>query len=491
MTDARTSSTTAHRTSAIPPLQGHGPQVCIIGAGVGGLLMARKLKASGIAFDCFEKRQGIGGIWHFDTSGEHTSVWYSMNMNTPKGLYEFSDFPMPEHYPDFPSHRQVLAYLESYVDHFDLRSAIHTGCGVADARRLPEGGWMVTLESGEVRHYDALVVANGHHNTPNFPAYAAAGSSIPSIHSKQYRYRHNYRDKRVLTVGVGNSGAQIAVDVSHDAAISYLSLRRGVYILPHYLFGIRFDRVMGHLNDWWVKKLLPYPLNGMLFTGLYNLLVGSHKQMGMPRPDHLMMSSLPTLSENFANRVGDGKLKVVPEVKRIDGHTVHFVDGSQLEVDEIIYATGYKTDFPFLDEALLQIEDNRIPLFQRIFLPEVPDMAFIGLFQAVTWGFLDMMEQQAELVADYFTGRYQRPATSEERQQIARERKVIEREFLATLRNNYEMHGPTYMHDLGKELRRGQQRAQRNQLTLPVASLASQRNARLSALNLEASTCQP
>lgn len=442
----------------VPPLSGRAPRVCIVGAGVGGLAMARALKRKGIAFDCFDRRDRIGGIWAFDPSGQHTSVWHSMNMNTPKGLYQFSDFPMPRHYPDFPSHRQVHAYLESFVEHFDLREAIHLDCPVQQTERLPDGVWRVTLGSGEVRHYDALVVANGHHNTPNLPDYAAA-SDIEAIHSQQYRYRHPYQDKQVLVVGVGNSGAQIAVDVSHDARMTYLSLRRGVYVLPHYLFGIRIDKVMGRLNDWWVKKILPYPLTGLLFTGLYKALIAKRKQLGMPKPDHLMMSSLPTLSENFANRVGDGKLKIVPQVSRIDGNTVHFVDGSQIDMDAVIYATGYHTDFPFLPADLLKVEENRIPLFQRIFLPEVPNLAFIGLFQAVTWGFLDMMERQADLTADYFAGQYLRPDTDVERQHIAAERKVIEREFLATPRNNYEMHGPTYMHYLAKERRQGRERA--------------------------------
>lgn len=460
--------------ASIRPLPGRGPTVCIVGAGVGGLSMARALKRKGIAFDCFDRRERIGGIWAFDHSGQHTSVWHSMNMNTPKGLYQFSDFPMPRHYPDFPSHRQVHAYLESFVEHFELRDSIHLDCPIAHTERLPDGVWRVTLGSGEVRHYDALVVANGHHNTPNFPDYAAeaAASGVDAIHSQQYRYRHGYQDKTVMVVGVGNSGAQIAVDVSHDARMTYLSLRRGVYVLPHYLFGIRIDKVMGCLNDWWVKKILPYPLSGLMFTGLYKALIAKRKQLGMPKPDHLMMSSLPTLSENFANRVGDGKLKVVPQVQRIDGKTVHFVDGSQLEVDAVIYATGYHTDFPFLPQALLNVEENRIPLFQRMFLPEVPNLAFIGVFQAVTWGFLDMMERQAEVAADYFAGQYLRPDTASERQHIAAERKVIEREFLATPRNNYEMHGPTYMHYLARELRQGRERARATGSLSPLQTQA-------------------
>ncbi len=453
------SQTTVGRAQAHNPNSGQ-PSACIVGAGVGGLASARAFKNKGIPFDCYDKRDRIGGIWAFDETGEHTSVWHSMNMNTPRGLYQFSDFPMPEHYPDFPSHRQVHAYLDSFVDHFCLRESIHLNCGIRDTERLSDGTWKVTLDSGVVRYYDVLIVANGHHNVPNYPDYAERDPfDGDAIHSRYYRYRHDYRDKKVMVVGVGNSGAQIAVDASHDASMTYLSLRRGVYILPHYMFGLRMDKVLGHLNDWWVKKILPYPLFGLMHTGLYNLLVAKRKQMGMPKPDHLMMSSLPTLSENFANRVGDGKLKVIPEVKRIEGKTVHLADGSSVEVDSIIYSTGYQTSFPFLDDKILQVEDNRIPLFQRIFLPDVPNIAFVGLFQAVTWGFLDMMERQANLVADYLVGDYHLPDADEQQASIMAEAKVIKREFLSTLRNNYEMHGPTYMHGLKLELKRGMVRA--------------------------------
>lgn len=445
------------------------PKVCIVGAGVGGLATAKALTDYGIPFDCFERRDCLGGIWAFDESGEHTSVWYHLNQNTPKGLYQFSDFPMPADYPDFPSHRQVLDYLESYVEHFNFRERIHLNTSVRSAKRQDNGIWEVTLDSGEVRQYDAFVVANGHHNTPNFPDYHERDQfDGHAIHSQQYRYRYEYRDKKVLVVGIGNSGSQIAVDVSHEAKSTLISLRRGVYVLPHYLFGMRMDKAMMFLNDWWVKKILPYPLFGLMFTGMYKLFIAKRKQMGMPKPDHLMMASLPTLSENFANRIGDGKLKIVPEVKSIDGHRVNFADGSSEEVDAIIYSTGYQTDFPFLDEDFLKIENNRIPLYQRMFMPGVDNIAFIGLFQAVTWGFLDMMEKQANVLAEYLSGFYRLPSVADQQKAIAKEQKVIEKEYLQTLRNNYEMHGPTYMHYLDVEWKQGRKRALAEGLSRPV-----------------------
>ena len=444
------------------------PRVCVVGAGVGGISMGKALTEYGIPFDCFDGRDRIGGIWAFDPDRKFTSVWQAMNQNTPRGLYQYTDFPMPDDYPDFPSHQQVHAYLESYVDHFGFRDRIQLNTQVKRAERIGDRGWRVTLDSGEVRHYDALIVANGHHNEPNFPDYYYRDVfDGEAIHSQHYRYREDYRDKDVLVVGVGNSGSQVAVDISHAAKSTCISLRRGVYVLPHYLLGLRMDRAMAFLNDWWFKKILPYPLFNLVHTGLYKALIQRHSSMGMPKPDHLMMSSLPTLSENFANRIGDGKLKIVPEVKYIKGRKVFFADGSVREFDAIVYSTGFKTTFPFLDKQFLNADDNRVPMFKRIFVPGVDNLAFIGLFQAVTWGFLDMIEAKAKVVAEHYAGFYRLPEVAAQQRDIEREQKIIRREYLATLRNNYEMHGPTYMHELAKEHARGRTRARKAGLPMP------------------------
>lgn len=449
------------------------PRVCVIGAGVGGISAGKALSQAGIEFDCFDARSRIGGIWVFDETRRRTSVWHSLNQNTPRGLYQFSDFPMPDDYPDFPSHQQIQHYLERYVDHFGFRERIRLNTSVQRCTRKEDGTWTVTLDNGEEHEYDALVVANGHHNEPNFPNYHFRDKFDGSvIHSSSYRYREEYRDKKVLVVGIGNSGSQIAVDISHAASMTYISIRRGVYVLPHYLFGIRMDKAMSFLNDWWFKKLLPYPFFNLVHTGMYKLLIAKRKQMGMPKPDHLMMSSLPTLSENFGNRIGDGKLKIVPAVERIEGKRVHFADGTSQEIDAIVYSTGYKTTFPFFEKSFLNTEDNRIPMFKRIFVPNVDNLAFVGLFQAVTWGFLDMMELQAKVVADYFTGRYKLPGIEAQKRDIENDLKVIDKEFLATLRNNYEMHGPTYMHELRVEQKRGRKRATKAGFSLPVPARA-------------------
>ncbi|HEY0837943.1 MAG TPA: alpha/beta fold hydrolase [Azospirillum sp.] len=454
-----------HPAAAKPGL----PRVCIVGAGVAGISMAKQLMERGIPFDCYDKRDRAAGIWAYDAERKHTSVWNRMNMNTPRGRYQFSDFPMPESYADFPQRQQAYEYLQNYIDRFGFRDRIRLNTGVEKTRRMADGRWEVTLDTGEVLFYDMLVVGNGHHNEPNFPPYYHRDTfDGHAIHSKFYRDREDFTDKNVLVVGVGNSGGQIAVDISLAARMTYLSLRRGVYILPHYLFGLRLDKVIAFTNDWWFKKLLPFPLFHLYHTAMYKLFIHKRHELGMPKPDHWMMAALPTLSENFQNRVGDGRLKIVPEVQRIEGKRVFFVDGTSIEMDAIVYSTGFNTTFPFLEPEILTVEQNRIPLFRRIFRPGVDNLAFIGCFQAVAWGFLDIMEKQARLVADYIMGQYRLPTVPEQEADIARDQKVIAREFLGTPRNNYEMHGPTYSHDLDVEKRRGYRRAAKVGFAKPV-----------------------
>ncbi|MDR6286805.1 acetylornithine/succinyldiaminopimelate/putrescine aminotransferase/pimeloyl-ACP methyl ester carboxylesterase/acyl carrier protein [Methylopila jiangsuensis] len=447
-------------------------RVCIIGAGVAGISMAKALKDKNIRFDCYEKREHLGGIWAYDADRKHTSTWANLNMNTPKGHYQFADMPMPQDYPDYPSRQQVQDYLEAYADRNDLREHIHLGCGVRRAERRTDGVWEVTLDDGDTREFDALAVANGHHNQPAVPEFDVSRFTGTVSHSQHYRSRHEYRDQRVMVVGIGNSGSQIAVDVSHDAAMTYLAVRRGVYVLPHYLFGMRIDKALGPLNSWWVKKLLPYPLHEILLTTTYNLFIARHRSLGMPRPDHWMMSCLPTMSENLPNRIGDGKLKIVTGVDRVEGRTVHLAGGDRIEVDAIIYSTGYRTSFPFLDDGVIDASDNTIQLYKRIFHPGIDNIVFIGLFQAITWGFLDIMERQSQLAAQYFSGEYALPSAERQMEDIAAERKRIEREYVPTLRNQYYLHGPTYMRDLSLEMRRGRRRTQGAAERAPLSFLS-------------------
>lgn len=436
------------------------PKVCVIGAGVAGLAAAKQLHQAGIPFDCYDPRDRVGGIWAYTEQTGITSAWSTLNMNSPRGTYEFSDFPMPANFPDFPRHTQVWEYLENYVDHFGFRQYIHLNTGVERIIPHEDGTWSVTLTSGETLRYDGMVVANGHHNEPLLPDYAGqfAGGEI---HSRDYRHREPYTGKRVLVVGFGNSGSQIAVDVSHTAQDTFLSLRRGGWLVPHYHLGKPIHEWFSPGASYFFDKYLPWPLSGMISTLFYRLLLGYPEKFGLPKPDHYFGSELLTISENLINRIGDGRIHIKPEVTRVEGHTVIFSDGSQETVDEIIYCTGYKLTFPFLDPSIFAAPDNHVRLYRRIFLPGRPSICFIGALQASAWGFLPVFEIQARLVARYFCGEYALPSPKQMEQAIVREARLVAQRFIDSPRNHYLTNGYVYMADLEREIKRGAGRARK------------------------------
>lgn len=435
--------------------------VCVIGAGGSGLVAAKYLRQAGIPFDCFDRRGRVGEVWACEDVRDLTEAWPALNLNSPRGTYEYSDYPMPEEYADFPTSGETRRYFEDYARHFGFLDDITLGETVERVERLPESGWRVTLGSGESREYGAVIVANGHHNEPRYPQYEGEFSGR-SIHSYQYRSSEEFRGRRVLVVGVGNSGSQISVEISHVAKSVLLSMRRGVYIFPHYIRGRPYHWWFGVYTKWWVYRLLPWPLRGRIFSLYYRALVGGHERFGMPRPDHHLTASLPTVCEGLFDRIGNGRIEIKAGVSRLDGNTVRFSDGSAEEIDDIIYCTGYHTTFPFLDEEIFTAEDNRVRLYRRIFLPEDPSLCFVGAFQAVSNAFLPMFEAQARLVAAHLSGEYVPPPKEEMERDIEREIAAIKKQFVASPRNNYQMNGYLYLHECKVELSRGRKRALRS-----------------------------
>jgi flavin-binding monooxygenase-like protein len=435
--------------------------VCVIGAGVSGLAISKQLRQRAIPFHTYDRRERVGGIWAYDERPGTTSVWHTLNMNTPRGRYQFKDFPMPRSYADFPRHSEVQEYLSNYVDRFAFRDALRLQTGVSRVSPAPGSGWEVELDSGEALRYDAVVIANGHHNAPLRPEFPGCFSGR-TLHSQDYRHREAFGDRRVLVVGFGNSGSQIAVDVSGAAQQTFLSIRRGGYLLPHYLRGKTIDFWFNDLLYKAVVRVLPWPLAGAIFTAAYRLLLGKPERFGLPKPDHHFGAALPTFSENLINRIGDGRLRIKPSVQRLDGNEVVFADDSRETIDDIIECTGYRITFPFLDRSIFEATDNRVRLFLRTFHPQRQSLAFIGAFQAIAWGFLPLFEAQSELAASYLAGEYALPSAQEMEHRLERDLARSARRFVSSTRNHYQLDGARFLRECATELERGRRRARMN-----------------------------
>ena len=444
------------------------PNVCVIGAGSSGIAAAKALHERGIPFDCFEKSDQVGGNWVFGNRNGMSSAYRSLHINTSRERMEYSDFPMPKSYPDFPHHTHIAEYFNDYVDRFGVRDRIVFETGVERARRGDDGVWTVTLDTGDTRTYDALAVANGHHWDPRWPEPAFPGEfNGKQVHAHYYVDNEEFRDKNVLVVGIGNSAMDIAVESSFVARNTFLSSRRGAYILPKYLFGRPLDQI--GVNS--LTGKLPWGFRQAILSTMYRVGVGKVQDYGLPEPDHKLGDAHPTISADFLNRIAHGEMTWKPNLSRLDGDRVVFEDGSSEEIDIIVYCTGYKVTFPFFDEDFVSAPDNDLPLFRRVFKPGIDNLAFIGLLQPLG-AIMPLAEAQGRWLASYLRGEYRLPPLPEMEADIRDERERMFRRYVASKRHTMQVDFDNYLYELGKELKAGAARARAAGFALPVAARA-------------------
>ncbi len=366
-------------------------RICIIGAGACGLSMARAARRHGIAYDHFERHSDIGGVW--DQSNPGSPVYDSAHMISSKTMSAFKGFPMPADYPDYPGHRQILAYLRAFAKAFDLRSAIRFSTGVTSAEKR-DGRWAVTLDSGETRQYDAVVAATGLAWHPRMPTYPGAFSG-EMIHSSKFRSPDIFRGRRVLVIGAGNSGVDIASDAARMADKAFLSMRRAYHFIPKHIFGMPADvfAVTG--------SILPMRLQQYVFAFVLKLLNGDVTRHGLRKPDHLPLSSHPIVNTAAMLHMAHGDLTPKVDVERFDGNEVVFTDGSREEIDLIVAATGYVHKAPFADPQLLANDGEESNLFMRTFSRKDPTFT-CGGFIEINGGVYQFYDEFNDIAANYF-----------------------------------------------------------------------------------------
>lgn len=437
-------------------------QVCIVGAGSSGITAARALQAQGVAFDCFESGSGIGGNWRFENDNEMSSAYESLHINTSRQMMEYAEYPMPASLPDYPDHRQIAQYFDDYVDHFGLRELITFRTEVTRIQPVSDG-YAVTFRSRdggepETRTYRDVVVANGHHWDPRWPEPSFPGAETfpgEQVHAHHYRNAQPMVGKRVLVLGIGNSACDIAVECSRVAGSTDLAMRRGAHILPKYMFGMPTD----HLTDSPLARG-PVVIQRLAMSALLRLSQGKVTDYGLPKPDHAVLHAHPTVSQDLLNRLGHGDITVRPNIERFEESKVFFTDGTSGEYDVVVYCTGYKVSFPFLDDAVVRAEDNHVDLYRRVVHPDHPGLYFVGLIQPLG-AIMPLAEAQARWVADLVTGRAALPSGEEMRRQIAAYDANLSKRFVASKRHTLEVDFHRYRAEIEKERKRGRRRAGR------------------------------
>jgi len=435
-------------------------KVCIIGAGSSGMVACQVLKARGIPFDCFEKGSQTGGNWRYENDNEMSSAYRSLHINTSRRVMAFRTLPMPEHYPDYPDHFQMAAYFDEYLDHFGLRETIRFRTEVVDAVPV-DGEWEVTVEDAEGKRwtdrYRAVLVANGHHWDPRWPEPPFPGADEfegEQIHAHHYREPDILPGKRVLVLGIGNSAVDIAVESSRIGEKTFLAMRRGAYILPKYLNGKPIDETSNPLI-----ARLPLGVQRFFISRFLGLTAGDMTSYGLPEPDHKLLEAHPTVSAELLSRLGHGDIAVKPNIDRFSaGRRVRFADGSEEEIDLVIYCTGYKMTFPFFRPEVFAAPDNRLPLYRRVASAERSGLYFIGFIQPLG-PIMPLAEAQAEWVGDLLGGRAALPPPAQMRREIEAEEGRMKKRFVASKRHTVEVDFHSYLREIRRERKLAGKRA--------------------------------
>jgi hypothetical protein len=371
---------------------------CVIGAGPSGLTALKNLLQAGVAAECLEREDDVGGNWYFGSQA--SSVFESTRLISSKRLTQYTDHPMPREWPAYPDHRQCLAYLRSYADRFGLVRHIHTHATVERVEPCADG-WTVHVSGREPMAYAGVVIASGHNREPRFPDIPGefSGTLLHACHYKSPTHPVGLTGRRVLVIGAGNSGCDIAVEASHHAAATFHSLRRGYFVVPRFILGrpadVRNERLLAMGAPLWLRRLIS--------LRAIDRAIGLPWRHGLPRPDHRLWETHPIINDELCARIDAGAITPRGDVARFDGEHVVFADGRREPFDIVICATGYRTVLPFIEARHLAADASTgLPrLFLNCLHPSRDDIAVVGLIQPDSgqWGLTDLQSRLIALLA--------------------------------------------------------------------------------------------
>lgn len=318
---------------------------CVIGAGAAGMSALNALLEADCEVDCFEKNEVVGGHWNTDYDALH--------LITSRDQTHFEGFPMPADFPHFPRRDQIVDYLHSYgrerglLDHITFNTEVLSVTPAATEGTPGSAGWVVTTDKG-AETYEGVLVANGHlwdKKVPDIPGEFDG----PQIHSSDYQNVGDIAGDRVLVIGAGNSGCDLAVDVAQHRLEADIVVRHGVYFQPKMYFG-RPRSELAFMQEFSAEE------QDLIARLLARVSIGENDDYpGLPVPKHQSLAEGATVvNDLLLYWIRHGRVRVVGHgVERFEGKTVHFSDGSQRDYDTILYATGFHSTLPFLDETLV------------------------------------------------------------------------------------------------------------------------------------------
>ncbi|CAG2210316.1 FMO [Mytilus edulis] len=357
-------------------------KVAVIGAGVSGLTAIKCCLDEVLEPVCFERTDDIGGLWRYSdkvTEGQ-ACVMKSTITNTSKEMMCFSDFPMPADYPMYMHNTYVQKYLNLYAEKFSLRKYIQFETEILSVMKKDDfkqtGQWIITLKdkkTDKVKEniFDAVLVCTGRNSekyVPCFPGLSNFKGKV--IHSHDYRKPTGYEGKRVLVIGIGNTGSEIAVELSAVASQVFISTGRGTWVIPRIADrGMPIDMTAVKRIMMKVKKILPQSLIEKIAEKRINARF-DHKSYCL-QPKHGVFAHSPIINDEIPNRLASGTLRVKADVRTFTDNGVIFDDDTVEEnIDVVVLATGYTFKFPFLDKSVTEVRENHVDELYKYIFPQ-------------------------------------------------------------------------------------------------------------------------
>ena len=373
----------------------------ILGAGPCGLGVIRQFSKKNIPFQAFEYHDAVGGIWN--SENPLSTMYNSAHLISSKGMTQYDEFPFDENVADFPHNTKIKEYFKGYADKFNLSQNVRFNSIITSVTRNDDGMWTVSYKDRltQEEHSDVfkgVVLATGLFNkgNENMPKWEGM-ETFPGeiLHAANYKSNDSFAGKRVLVVGCGNSAADIAIDAVHRGKSVDMSVRRGYYFVPKYIFGKPMDTANGLL-----KGKIPFKIKREIDKKILKWFAGDPVKFGFPKPDYNLYESHPVVNSYLLQHVGHGDINIVKDVKKFEGDKVHFSDGSVNEYDIVLTATGYHINFKYIDKGLLNWHADRPDLHLNVFHPEYDNLYIAGMIEATGIGWQGRMDQ-AEMIASY------------------------------------------------------------------------------------------
>ncbi|XP_056337116.1 flavin-containing monooxygenase 5-like [Danio aesculapii] len=441
-------------------------RVAIIGGGTSGLACIKCCLDEGLEPVCFETSDDIGGLWRFkeNPDADRASIYHSLIINTSKEMMCYSDYPIPAHFPNYMHNSLIMDYFRMYAEHFQLKRHIRFQTRVLHVTPRPDfphsGQWDVETESKdgqrEKQVFDAVMVCTGHHCHPHLPLKDFPGIDTfkgTFFHSRDYKNPEDWRGKRAVVIGIGNSGGDIAVELSRMAKQVYLSTRKGSWILNRVGDnGIPSDMLFNRRLQIWFLKMLPVGFVNNVGEGRLNKRF-DHKLYGL-QPEHRFFSQHPMVNDDLPNRILSGTVSVKPNVQEFRGSSVVFEDGTvEDDIDLVVFATGYTFSFPFLPSHVIPVSNNKVSLYKFVYPPalERSTLAVIGLIQPLG-AIMPISEMQARWATRVFKGLCKLPSMNAMMNDIKSKEEAMARRYVVSQRHTIQVDYIPYMDELAKQV---------------------------------------